>query len=148
MGTKYKGFHILLKSLEIPVIISKGTMPKKKENYTMAKPTVADLSKQMESMAKMLADLKAQNESLAKELEVERAKPKTLPAVEIKGQVKDGFLLLKMPVADYFSETIENKKTGDSVTVEYLFKSGYKAADIQGLDGHKIKISVYKSPKK
>jgi len=114
-----------------------------KRSYTMAKLTLAEVSKQMEAMAALLTDLKAQNEALEKSLAEAKKKAKALPEVKVKGHVKDGSLFIKMPVADVFQLTLK-----DGTSIDYLFTTGNRSVDLEGIDGYKVKVSVFKSPKK
>ena len=95
---------------------------------------------QMEQMilelSKQLADTKAM-------------KTVPVPEVEVKGQIKDGFLLLKVPVGETWVETFEDKK-GREVELEYLFRTGkfnksVPVVDLGGVAGFSCKLSVYRT---
>ena len=109
----------------------------------MAKLTLAEVSKQMEAMAALLTDLKAQNEALEKSLAAEKKKVKTLPEISVKRHIKEGNLFLKMPVKEAFPLTLK-----DGTVIDYLFTTGNRSVDLDGIDGYKVKVSVFKSPKK
>lgn len=109
----------------------------------MAKPTLAEITKQMQEMMGMLSTMKAENEKLAEELKAEKAKKVTkLPEIKVSGKVKDGHCFLKFPVADEFRLTLK-----DGTIVDYLFSTS-RSVDIEGMDGWKCKLSIFKSPKK
>lgn len=109
----------------------------------MAKPTINELSKQMADMMAMLNTMKQENEALTKALAAEKKKVKTIPEITVKGHIKDGNLFLKMPVEKPFELTLK-----DGTAIEYLFTTGNRSVELEGIEGYKVKVSVFKSPKK
>lgn len=103
----------------------------------MSTMTKAQMEAMIMELSKQLADVKKQ------------ADVKKLDEVEIKGQVKDGYLLLKMPVGEVWTETFEDKK-GKEVALEYLFRTGkfnksVPIIDLGGVAGFSCKLSVYRT---